>query len=133
MEFGSVVFLLRFLPMFFILYYLVPGYLIAMGLSLLVPKLYSAIAFDSGGVASGPLTSSFILPLGIGACSVMAGEQQILSQAFGIVAMVALAPLITIQFLGFRTILTARMRRRVAIRRIVSAEDEQIIYFSKKR
>ena len=78
---------------------LVPGYIIALVLSRMAPKLFVGIAFDSGGVASGPLTSGFILPLSIGACYVLQGESEIMSCAFGIVAMVAMTPLITIQIL----------------------------------
>lgn len=114
---------------FSVLYYLIPGYLISLGLSFFVPKLYTAIAFDSGGVASGPLTSSFILPLAIGACSAIAGEANILSLAFGVVAMVAMTPLITIQALGFKAVISAKMRQRITMKRILSADDEQIIYF----
>ncbi|MBQ5809535.1 MAG: DUF1538 family protein, partial [Clostridia bacterium] len=115
---------------FSILYYLVPGYLIALGLSLFVPGIYTAIAFDSGGVASGPLTSSFVLPLAIGVCSVLQGEAAVLQLAFGVVAMVAMTPLITIQALGFRAIMARKVRERIAMKRILDAEDEQIIYFS---
>ena len=114
---------------FNILYYVIPGYLISLGLSFFVPGLYTAIAFDSGGVASGPLTSGFILPLSIGACAVLQGEAGIMSNAFGIVAMVAMTPLITIQLLGFRAILMNNMRKRIAMKRILSADDEQIIDF----
>ncbi|MBR1832565.1 MAG: DUF1538 family protein, partial [Ruminiclostridium sp.] len=117
---------------FSLLYYLIPGYLISLGLSFAVPKLYTAIAFDSGGVASGPLTSSFILPLAIGACEAMHGTDDILYSAFGIVAMVAMTPLITIQSLGFKAVMAERMRRRIAMRRILSADDAQIIYFEKR-
>ena len=114
---------------FSLLYYLVPGYLISLGLSFFVPKLYTAIAFDSGGVASGPLTSSFILPLVIGACATMQGESAVLDFAFGVVAMVAMTPLITIQTLGFKSVLSVRQRESAAIRRILAAADDQIIYF----
>ncbi len=114
---------------FSLLYYLIPGYLISLGLSFFVPKLYTAIAFDSGGVASGPLTSSFILPLAIGACVALRGADEVLSSAFGIVAMVAMTPLITIQSLGFKAVISERMRRRIAMARIMSADDAQIIYF----
>ncbi len=115
---------------FSILYYLIPGYLISLGLSFFVPKIYTAIAFDSGGVASGPLTSSFILPLAIGICDVMqGGGNAILSYAFGVVAMVAMTPLITIQVLGFRAVLAEAVRRRIVMKRILDADDEQIIYF----
>lgn len=114
---------------FSILYYLIPGYLISLGLSIFVPAIYTAIAFDSGGVASGPLTSGFILPLAIGACAVLQGEGKIMSDAFGIVAMVAMTPLITIQILGFRAIVTSKIRKKTAMRRILSSDDEQIINF----
>ena len=114
---------------FSLLYYLIPGYLISLGLSFFVPKLYTAIAFDSGGVASGPLTSSFILPLVIGACCSLQGESAVLDFAFGVVSMVAMTPLITIQSLGFKSVLSVRRRENAAIRRILAAADDQIIYF----
>ena len=112
---------------FSVLYYLVPGYLISLGLSFFVPKIYTAIAFDSGGVASGPLTSTFILPFAIGACVAMGGN--ILSDAFGIVAMVAMTPLITIQMLGFTAISKKRVSEKLAMRRILGEDDDQIIRF----
>ena len=121
--------MIRMVFKFSILYYLVPGYLIALGLSLFVPKIYSAIAFDSGGVASGPLTSTFILPLAIGVCTTLVGVEGVLSYAFGIVAMVAMTPLITIQALGFRAIVAEKMRERIVMRKILSSDDEQIINF----
>ena len=121
--------MLRIILGFNILYYVIPGYLISLGLSFFVPGLYTAIAFDSGGVASGPLTSGFILPLSIGACFALNGEAAIMSNAFGIVAMVAMTPLITIQLLGFKAIFTSNMRKRIAMKRILSADDEQIINF----
>lgn len=115
---------------FSVLYYLIPGYLLSLGLSFFVPKLYTAIAFDSGGVASGPLTSSFILPLAIGACVGVSGNADtVLTNAFGVVAMVAMTPLITIQLLGFRAVMAKRVRNRIAMRRILSSDDEQIISF----
>ena len=121
--------MLRIVFNFNILYYVIPGYLISLGLSFFVPGIYTAIAFDSGGVASGPLTSGFILPLSIGACYALQGESAIMSCAFGIVAMVAMTPLITIQLLGFRAVFKRSMRQRIAIKRILSADDEQIISF----
>ena len=114
---------------FSLLYYLIPGYLLSLGLSFFVPKLYTAIAFDSGGVASGPLTSSFILPLVIGACCTLQGEPAVLDFAFGVVAMVAMTPLITIQTLGFQSVLKVRSRENAAMRRILASADDQIIYF----
>lgn len=81
-----------------ILWFLIPGYAIAIGLSFFVPKIFTAIAFDSGGVASGPMTATFLLPLAQGACIAVGGN--IVTDAFGVVAMVAMTPLITIQILG---------------------------------
>jgi hypothetical protein len=121
--------MLRIIFDFNILYYVIPGYLISLGLSFFVPGLYTAIAFDSGGVASGPLTSGFILPLSIGVCYTLQGVDSIMSLAFGIVAMVAMTPLITIQLLGFRAVVTGIMRKKIAMKRILSADDEQIIEF----
>ena len=114
---------------FSILYYMIPGYFISLGLSFFVPKLYTAIAFDSGGVASGPLTSTFILPFVVGICFVLQGEAKILSDAFGLVAMVAMTPLITIQALGFKAIASKHLRERSAMKRILDEDDEQIIRF----
>lgn len=81
-----------------LLYFLIPGYAIAIGLSFFVPKIFTAIAFDSGGVASGPMTATFLLPLAQGACLAVGGD--LATDAFGVVAMVAMTPLITIQILG---------------------------------
>ena len=121
--------MLRIIFDFNILYFVIPGYLISLGLSFFVPGLYTAIAFDSGGVASGPLTSGFILPLSIGAAYALQGESSIMSLAFGVVAMVAMTPLITIQLLGFRAVFAKKMRQRIAMQKILSADDEQIINF----
>ena len=114
---------------FSILYYVIPGYFLSLGLSFFVPKMYTAIAFDSGGVASGPLTSTFILPFVIGICFAMQGEGKILTDAFGLVAMVAMTPLITIQVLGFRSVAVRHLLERNTMRRILDADDEQIISF----
>ena len=81
-----------------ILWFLVPGYALALILTLFVPKIFTAIAFDSGGVASGPMTAAFLLPLAQGACVALGGN--IVTDAFGVVAMVAMTPLITIQVMG---------------------------------
>ena len=121
--------ILRIILDFSILYYLIPGYFISLGLSFFVPKLYTGIAFDSGGVASGPLTSTFILPFAIGVCMTLHGESKVLVDAFGVVAMVAMTPLITIQLLGFKSIITKKVKHQVMYRRIISSDDEQIINF----
>lgn len=75
-----------------------PGYLISLALTFFVPKVFTAVAFDSGGVASGPMTSAFLLPFVMGACSAVEGN--ILTDAFGVIAMVAMMPLVTIQIVG---------------------------------
>ena len=90
--------MLRVLTGISIFCFLVPGYAIALILSLFVPKIFTAIAFDSGGVASGPMTATFLLPLAQGACEAVGGN--IVTDAFGVVAMVAMTPLITLQVLG---------------------------------
>lgn len=78
---------------------LIPGYAIALFMSLKVPKIFTGIAFDSGGVASGPMTSTFLLPFVIGACKATGGN--VLTDAFGVVAMVAMTPLVAIQLMGY--------------------------------
>ena len=107
-----------------ILWFLVPGYAIALGLSFFVPNIYTAIAFDSGGVASGPMTATFLLPFAMGACDALGGN--IVTDAFGVVAMVAMTPLLTIQLLG----LLYRLRlKRMAREEPSGVPDEEIIEF----
>jgi len=114
---------------FSIVYYIIPGYFLSLALSLFVPPLYTAVAFDSGGVASGPMTSGFILPFAIGVCVSVQGADAVLRDAFGVVALVAMAPLITIQLLGFKAIMENRVHERRAMKRILDADDQQIINF----
>ena len=92
--------MLRVLTGLPIYYIIIPGYIIALALSRLVPKMFVGIAFDSGGVASGPMTSTFLLPLCIGACEMLGGN--IMTDAFGVVALVALTPLIAVQIMGLQ-------------------------------
>ena len=94
-----------------ILWFLVPGYVFAIGISFVVPKLFTAIAFDAGGVASGPMTATFLLPLAQGACVAVGGN--IVTDAFGVVAMVAMTPLITVQLMGLVAQLRTRKARRL--------------------
>ena len=92
-----------------IMYFLIPGYLLALVLTFIVPDIFTAIAFDSGGVASGAMTASFIMPLALGVCSAVGGN--VATEGFGVVAMVAMTPLITIQILGLvYKIKTARIK-----------------------
>lgn len=104
-----------------IMYLLVPGYLIAVLLSFFVPPIFTAIAFDSGGVASGPMTATFLLPMSIGVCLAVGGD--VVSNAFGVVAMVAMTPLITIQLLG----LYSRIKERRAAKAEEETQDNEII------
>ena len=96
-----------------VLWFLIPGYFLALVISFFVPKIYTAIAFDSGGVASGPVTAAFLLPFAQGACISVGGD--IVADAFGVVAMVAMTPLITIQVLGLLS--------KLAEKRSANAED----------
>ena len=114
---------------FSLVYYVIPGYFISLALSLFVPPVYTAIAFDSGGVASGPMTSGFILPFAVGACVTLQGDAAVLRDGFGVVALVAMTPLITIQLLGFRAIVSEKVAERRAMKRILDADDQQIINF----
>ena len=106
--------MLRVLTGMSILWFLIPGYAIALGLSFFVPKIFTAIAFDSGGVASGPMTATFLLPFAQGACIAVGGN--IVTDAFGVVAMVAMTPLITIQILGMIYQLQKKYAQKAPIR-----------------
>lgn len=105
---------------------LIPGYAIALILTFFVPKIFTAIAFDSGGVASGPMTATFLLSFAMGACEAVGGN--VLTDAFGLVAMVAMTPLITIQILGLiYKIKTSRIEEK-ALPLPVDDVDEIIDY-----
>ena len=121
--------MIRIIFDFSLVYYIIPGYFISLALSLFVPPVYTAIAFDSGGVASGPMTSGFILPFAIGVCVSLRGESAVLRDGFGVVALVAMTPLITIQLLGFKAIVSNKIKEHRAMQRILQADDEQIINF----
>ncbi|MGN1456529.1 MAG: DUF1538 domain-containing protein, partial [Acutalibacteraceae bacterium] len=92
--------MLRILTGIPIQWIIIPGYILALIMSKFVPKIFVGIAFDSGGVASGPMTSTFLLPLCIGACEVLGGN--IMTDAFGVIALVALTPLIAVQIMGLQ-------------------------------
>ena len=117
--------MLRVLTGLPLLWLLIPGYMLALGLSFVVPPIFTAIAFDSGGVASGPMTATFLLPLAMGACEALGGNM--LTDAFGIVAMVAMTPLIIIQIIGLiYKCKTGGWRRKKPVQQPVTAEDEII-------
>ena len=94
-----------------ILWFLVPGYLIALILMFFVPPIFTAIAFDSGGVASGPMSATFMLPFAMGVCKAVGGN--ILTDAFGTVALVALMPLISVQIMGVVSVIQAKKKAPV--------------------
>lgn len=98
--------MVRVLTGIHLFYMLIPGYAIALLLSFLVPPVFTAIAFDSGGVASGPMTATFLLPFAMGACMTVGGN--VVTDAFGVVTMVAMTPLIAIQCLGLAYKLKAK-------------------------
>lgn len=122
--------IIRIIFDFSIIYYLVPGFMVSFTLSLFVPRIYTAIAFDSGGVASGPITLSFILPMAMGACAILQ-PNNVAEAAFGIVAMIALTPLIAIQLLGFRDIIRKKQLAKHRLKNIMSSDDEIIIEFKR--
>ena len=118
--------MLRILMGVSILWFLIPGYALSLFMSFRVPPIYTGIAFDSGGVASGPMTATFLLPLAMGACEALDGN--LMTDAFGIVAMVAMTPLITIQALG----LYSEIKRKSCLRSAASILDcveDGIIYY----
>ena len=106
-----------------ILYFLVPGYFIALALTFFVPRTFTAIAFDSGGVASGPLTATFMLPFAMGACQALGGN--VMTDAFGLVALVAMMPLITVQVMG--AIYVVKSKRAAAAPEMPVFGDDEII------
>lgn len=116
-----------------LIYFLVPGYALAMFLSFFVSDIYTAVAFDAGTVASGVMNTTFILPFAVGACYVLNGAEQnssaIMSDAFGVVAMVTLAPIITMQIIGLDSTIKRRIALKSARYRIREENDAQIIHF----
>ena len=116
--------MLRILTGISILWFLIPGYAIALIMTFFVPQLFTGVAFDSGGVASGPMTATFLSPLAMGACEAVGGNM--LTDAFGIVAMVAMTPLVTIQLLGLRDHLRRHARPLPARQAPV---DDRVIYY----
>lgn len=119
--------MLRILTGVPILPFLIAGYALSLTISYFVPPLYTGVAFDSGGVASGPMTSAFLLPFALGACSAVGGN--LMTDAFGIVAMVAMTPLITIQSIGLFSVLRRRAAEKKAAD-LLSRVEDGILYYS---
>ena len=109
-----------------IMWFLIPGYVFALALTFFVPQMFTGIAFDAGGVASGPMTATFLLPFAMGACEAVGGD--LMTDAFGLVAMVAMTPLVTIQLLG----LAGRVRKKLvanALRSEIAKAEDCILYY----
>ena len=118
--------MLRVLTGIPIMPFLIAGYAISLVISFYVPHIYTGIAFDSGGVASGPMTSTFMLPFAMGACEAFGGN--VMTDAFGIVAMIAMTPLITIQVLGLYE-RKKHMHRLKKLHSEISMVKDDIIFF----
>ena len=103
-----------------LMWFLIPGYAISLSMTFFVPQIFTGVAFDSGGVASGPMTTTFLLPFAMGACEALGGN--VLTDAFGIVALVAMTPLCTIQLLG----LADRIREKIAESALEHALREEL-------
>ena len=118
---------------FSILYYMIPLFCIALLLSLFTPDIFTAMAFDSGGTASGPMSSSFILPLIIGLTKTSAENAGVVpdfySNGFGVVALIATTPIIAIQLLGISASVKASSARKYMARLTFSKDDAKIIHF----
>ncbi len=111
------------------IYWLViPGYVAALAMTFFVPKIFVGIAFDSGGVASGPMTSTFLLPLAMGACEALGGN--VMTDAFGVVAMVAMVPLLAIQIMGL--VFAVKAKKGEAALLISADSDGEIIEFEEE-
>ena len=115
--------MIRVLTGISILWFVIPGYLIALLLTFVVSPTFTAIAFDAGGVASGPLTATFMLPFAMGACSSMGGN--VMTDAFGLIAMVAMMPLITVQVMG--AIAKLKAHKSVEVDFVSKYGDDEII------
>ena len=107
---------------------IIPGYIIALVMSRFVPKIFVGIAFDSGGVASGPMTSTFLLPLSIGTCAAVGGN--LMTDAFGVVALVALTPLIAIQIMGLvYNYKKGKISKSIVVNAAMLRESDDIVDF----
>lgn len=118
--------MLRILTGIGVMWFLIPGYAIALIMTFFVPQIFTGIAFDAGGVASGPMTATFLLPLAMGACQALGGD--IMTDAFGIVAMVAMTPLFTIQLLGLMDNIKKKVEKKRLLVQMSEVEDTVIFF-----
>lgn len=121
---------LRVIMNFSIMYIVIPGYALSFILMFVCPDIYSAMAFDSGGTASGPMASSFILPMIVGVTGSIYGEHaDYYENSFGVIALIALTPILAIQLLGIFLNIKNIQAKKIMQRYIYSVEDAQIIHF----
>ena len=125
---------LRTLFNFNILYIVIPGYVLSIILMFATPNIYTAMAFDAGGTASGPMSTSFVLPMLVGITfskNPSYGEKSVAyyTQSFGVVALIALTPILAIQILGIVEALKKKYSLRVMRGLIKDPNDAQIIHF----
>lgn len=122
--------MIRVLSGISIYWIIIPGYIIAIALSFFVPKIFIGIAFDSGGVASGPMTSTFLLPLAIGACEGVSGN--VMTDAFGVVALVAMTPLLAVQIMGLAYAVKLKYNKHIDTRLDTDDDDDEIIEYEEE-
>ena len=122
---------------FSIMYYMIPGYALSIILMFICPDIYTAMAFDSGGTASGPMASSFVLPMIVGITGALGAKNGVPSneidyygQSFGVIALVALTPVIAIQLLGVTQSIRKVKALRIMRQHVYTVEDAQIIHFN---
>lgn len=114
---------------FSFMYFIVPGYFIAVALTFIVPRVYTSIAFDGGGAVSSALTASFLAPIIMGVTMAIPGRDLVLN-GLGTIGLISMMPLITIQLLGFGAMLKERAAIRISKARRVEEYEAEIIYFN---
>lgn len=136
---GVALSVIRALYHFDILYLLLPGYALALGFSFLSPKIYTSIAFDSGGVASGPIASAFVMPYvagfayGVAETSGIANiSDYVFANAFGCVSMITMMPLLVIQLLGLYSEIKRNVINKQLQKDFLGKDDCQVIYFDQE-
>ena len=125
--------MIREIYKFSIMWIIVPGYLLSFVLMFFVPEIYTAIAFDSGGTASGPMAVSFVLPLLIGVYSVRENLTSGISfyeHCFGVIALIAMTPILAIQVLGLASKFKTDMAFRVMRQQMADSRNDEIIHFN---
>lgn len=122
--------ILRIIYDFEIMFILVPALMLALGLAFFIPKIYVAVAFDSGGVAAGALTSGFVLPFALGICNGFSYSDALaLKLGFGVVALVSITPVIVIELIGFESLVKDKIHMKRQVEKMIQKSDEVIIKF----